>query len=191
MHIVIFCGDKSLISQVADELILGICDSVNAKTSCRKTVIKIEEKDIQIEIRLGDAYSAAGLRPDYVLFYNTTNAFRERWNYIMKGRYRELHSLDELTKLVLMTDKKENNFTRLSIQMVKDALKVFCSTRGIDMGIDDFSDSRPNVIKYVFYHNSGQGLMAIIDYMQVEELDKCIDSIFNKLIERFDLEEDR
>lgn len=191
MHIVIFCGDKSLISQVADELILGICDSVNAKTSCRKTVIKIEEKNIQIEIRLGDAYSAAGLRPDYVLFYNTTNAFRERWNYIMKGRYRELHSLDELTKLVLMTDKKENNFTRLSIQTVKDALKVFCSTRGIDMGIDDFSDSRPNVIKYVFYHNSGQGLMAIIDYMQVEELDKCIDLIFNKLIERFDLEEDR
>lgn len=115
MHIVIFCGDKSLISQVADELILGICDSVNAKTSCRKTVIKIEEKDIQIEIRLGDAYSAAGLRPDYVLFYNTTNAFRERWNYIMKGRYRELHSLDELTKLVLMTDKKENNFTQLGV----------------------------------------------------------------------------
>ena len=80
------------------------------------------------------------------------------------------------------------NFTRRSIRVTTDALRVFASEYGINMGIDD-SDNRPNVIKYVFYHTmSGKGTVIIIDFMQVEYLDKCIDTVIERLMEKFVLE---
>lgn len=101
MHIVIFCDDSKSYREVSNKLLLGICDYVNCRTRYNRTVFEIDEKDIVIDIRTGDILKAAGLRPDYILFYNTSNDFGESWEYNMKGRYTELKSLDELIQLVI------------------------------------------------------------------------------------------
>lgn len=104
MHIVIFCDSTNSYQKISDELLSGICDYVTGRTLRNRTVFEIDEKDIKIDIRQGDILKAAGLRPDYVLFYNTSNDFGESWEYNMKGRYTELKSLEELIQLVIKED---------------------------------------------------------------------------------------
>lgn len=101
MHIVIFCDTTKSYLEISDKLLLGICDHVACRTRHNRTVFEIDEKDIVIDIRPGDILKVAGLRPDYVLFYNTSNDFGESWEYNMKGRYTKLKSLDELIQLVI------------------------------------------------------------------------------------------
>lgn len=104
MYIVIFCDSTNSYQKISDYLISGICDYVTGRTLHNRTVFEIDEKDIKIDIRLGDILKAAGLRPDYVLFCNTSNDFAESWSYNMKGRYTELKSLEELIQLVIKED---------------------------------------------------------------------------------------
>lgn len=101
MHIVIFYDDSKSYREVSNKLLLGICDYVNFRTKHNRTIFEIDEKDIVIDIRPGDILKVGGLRPDYVLFYNTSNDFGESWEYNMKGRYTRLKSLDELIQLVI------------------------------------------------------------------------------------------
>ena len=101
MYIVIFCDDSKSYREVSNKLLLGICNYVNCRTRHDQTVFEIDEKDIVIDIRPGDILKVAGLRPDYVLFYNTFGDFFESWEYNMKGRYTRLKSLDELIQLVI------------------------------------------------------------------------------------------
>lgn len=67
---------------------------------------EIPEKDMFIRFYPGDMEKAAGLRPDYVVFYDVTIGFRECWEYVMKGRYTEL-SLKELIELIIGENKEE------------------------------------------------------------------------------------
>ena len=101
MHIVIFCDDSKSYREVSNKLLLSICDYVNCRTRHNRTVFEIDEKDIVIDIIPGDILKVSGLRPDYVLFYNTFGDFFESWEYNMKGRYTRLKSLDELIQLVI------------------------------------------------------------------------------------------
>lgn len=102
MHIVIFCDYEKSYRELSNKLLLGICDHVNCRTRHNRKVFEIDEKDIVIDIRPGDILKAAGLRPDYVLFYNTFgDFFFDSWEYNMKGRYTRLKSLDELIQLVI------------------------------------------------------------------------------------------
>ena len=191
MHIVIFCGNGNDREEISNKLSESLCHFASYKAKHGRTVFEIESKDVQIDIRLGDIFKAGGLRPDYVLFHNTSDVFNETWNYSMEGRYKELKSLDDLIQLVAITEKeKPNNFTRRSIETVKDSLKVFAATHNLDMGIDDFTDGRPNIIKYVFHHYmSGKGATIIVDFTQVEDLDKSIDTIIDNLIKKMNLED--
>lgn len=104
MYIVIFCDAINSYRKISNDLLLGICDYVACRTRHDRTVFEIDEKDIKIDIRPGDILKAAGLRPDYVLFYNTSNDFGDSWEYNMKGRYTELQSLEELIRLVIKED---------------------------------------------------------------------------------------
>lgn len=82
------------------------------------------------------------------------------------------------------------NFTRRSMRVTTDALRVFASNHNLVMGVDIYSDNRPNIIKYVFFHLiSGKGALIIVDFMQVEHLDKSIDTTIERLINEFDLED--
>lgn len=71
-------------------LLKEVCESLQTHYECSLLII-----------RPGDILKAAGLRPDYVLFYNTFGDFFESWEYCMKGRYIKLKSLDELMQLVV------------------------------------------------------------------------------------------
>lgn len=65
---------------------------------------EIPEKVMCVGFYPDDMEKAAGLRPDYVVFYDADIDFREHWEYVMKGRYTEL-SLKELVDLII-GDKK-------------------------------------------------------------------------------------
>ncbi len=192
MHVVIFCGKISDASIISNELLLGICDFVNARTRHNRTVLDIDEKNIYIDIRPGNIDKSAGLRPNYVLFYNTDNEFTEMWRYSMHGRFTELNSLDELIELVIKETpsiNKSSNFTRSNIKMIYDSFMAFSKANGIVMGIDE-SDDRLNIIKYVFYHLiSAKACLIIMDYEQVEDLNIAIDLVEERLRNEFNLED--
>lgn len=101
MYIVVFCDHRKSYLELSDKILLGICDYVNCRTRHNRTVFEIDERHILIDIRPGDILKAAGLRPDYVLFYNTSNDFGESWEHNTKSRYTKLKSLDELIQLVI------------------------------------------------------------------------------------------
>lgn len=191
MYVVIFCGSGNDREQIANDLSANLCNFVSYKAKYGKQIFEIEKKGIRIDMRLADIFKAGGLRPDYVLFHNVSNKFYETWNFSMTGRYKELKSLDELIQLIILTKKEiPNNFTRRSIETVKDSLKVFAKSHNLDIGIDDFTDGRPNVIKYVFHHYmSGKGATIIIDFMEVEDLDKSIDLAIDAIIKKLNLED--
>ena len=101
MFIVIFCNIARSASFVSTELLLGICDHVNCRTRCNRTVFEIDEKNIIIDIRHADIIKSAGLRPDYVLFYDASYEFIDHWESNMGGRYKGLHNVEELIQLVI------------------------------------------------------------------------------------------
>lgn len=95
----------------------------------------------------------------------------------------------ELQENTIQRSNMGNNFTKRSMRVTTDALRVFASNHNLIMGIDVHSDNRPNIIKYVFYHVvSGKGVLIIVDFMQVEHLDKSIDVIIERLIDKFNLD---
>lgn len=107
MYIVIFCSSENSYRSVSDKLLLGICDYVNCRTRHNRTVFEIDSKNIIIDIRPDNILKSAGLRPDYVLFYDTSYDFYKSWDYNMNGRYVKLKSFDDLIQLVIK--EKENN----------------------------------------------------------------------------------
>ena len=101
MLIVVFCDKEVTAKKVSREILLSVGDHVNGRTSDKWSRITIDSKNIVIDMRKADIERAAGLRPDYVLFYDASSEFVEYWRYNMGGRYTELKTLDELIWLVI------------------------------------------------------------------------------------------
>ena len=79
------------------------------------------------------------------------------------------------------------NFTRRDVKTVEDSLRLFGRENNIQIGIDD-SDNRPNVYRYICYHNeSHMTCMIHIDFEQVEDLDDSITKSLDFLREYFTL----
>lgn len=114
MHIVVFCESFVVAKELSEYLILGLCDHVAVRTKHGRMVFEIDEKNIVIDIRQASKEKTAGLRPDYVLMYDTTLEFTEYWEYNMGGRYKELKHLSDLLRLVVddYYEEESNEQTR-------------------------------------------------------------------------------
>ena len=101
MHIVIFCETLILARDISREIVLGICDHVNGRTNYAGMRIEIDSKNIRIDIRHADIEKTIALRPDYVLFYDTSVDFDKEYERRMYGRYKELKSVKDVIELVI------------------------------------------------------------------------------------------